>query len=323
MAAFGLFLLGTVILIAGAELVVRGSANLAVRLGISPLIIGLTVVAIGTSTPELAVAIDAGIEGKGSLAVGNVAGTNVINILLILGISAFLAPLALHLRVLRLDLPVTIVATLGLLAAASDRVITRTESVVLAAGAILYTLLVIGAARKESQDTRAEFERELAAEGVGRPRGSIIRSTFVLLLGIPVTVVGSIWLVDGAVELAQSLGVSDAFIGLTVVAIGTSTPEIATAVVATLRRARDVAVGNLLGSGIYNILFILGVAGLFPSAGLEVDRDVARVDIPVMLVVAVVCVPVFITGRTVTRLEGGGFVAAYLAYLAYLLIART
>ena len=323
LAAVGWLLAGLAALVAGAELVVRSGARSAALLGVSPIVIGLTIVAVGTSAPELGVGIQAVLAGSGSLAVGNIAGTNTVNILLILGLSALLHPLKLSVQTVRFGLPVMIVAAIALTQMAWDGLLTRTEGALLVTAALLYTLVIVGvAAGRESRAVRAEYAKEYRTRG-GRGSRAVLWALTVLLVGIAIIVVGADWLVDGAVELAQTLGVSDAFIGLTIVAIGTSAPELVTTVVSTLRQERDIAVGNLLGSSVYNIAFILGVACLVAPSGIPVATELVRVDIPVMTLVTLVCVPVFISGHRVNRLEGGLFVAAYFAYLSYLVLTRT
>lgn len=319
--AFVWGLAGLAALIGGAELVVRGGSALAARLGIPPLLIGLTVVALGTSTPELAVGIDAAIQGNGSLAVGNIAGTNTVNILLILGLSAALQPLTIQMQTLRLELPVIVVASATLLAFAWDGVLSRLEGFVLVTMGALFTLAVIRIARRETMKVKLEFAREFG------PRRLVNRQALtemiMLAAGLIVIVAGADWLVDGAIALARLWHVSDAFIGLTIVAIGTSAPELVTTIISTIRGERDIAIGNLIGSSVYNILVILGVICLFPAGGVVVTAHLIRIDIPVMLAVALLCIPVFISGRKISRLEGGFFVGAYIAYLSYLIIQRT
>ncbi|PWR20925.1 calcium/sodium antiporter [Zavarzinia compransoris] len=317
-------LAGLAALVGGAELIVRGGGRLAGRLGISPLIIGLTVVALGTSAPELAVGIEAAVQGNGSLAVGNIAGTNIVNILLILGLSAMIEPLALRLQTLRFDLPMMVAAAFALMIMAWDGTLSRGEGAVLTAAAVVYTLVVIHYTRRESRMVRVEFKQEFGAPAAG---GAPLRETAgdvgALALGIAIVVVGADWLVDAAVALARLAQVSDAFIGLTIVAVGTSAPELVTTIVSTVRRERDIAIGNLVGSSIYNIFAILGITCLVPADGVEVGEHLRLVDIPVMAAVALVCVPVFSSGQAISRREGTLFVAAYAGYLAYLVLART
>ncbi len=314
---------GIAVLIGGAELVVWGGSRLAAQLGVPPLMVGLTVVAIGTSAPELAVGIEASLLGSGSLAVGNIAGTNTFNILFILGLSALFKPLALHLQTLRIDLPVMTAAAILLMVMSWDGVLTRVEGAILVAAAFVYTAAIVYWSRRESRAVRAEFAKEYATSRDGRATRYVVWNLVMLIAGIAVIVVGADWLVNGAVEIARMLGVSDAFIGLTIVAIGTSSPELVTTVVGTLKKERDIAVGNLIGSSVYNILVIMGVTCLVPSSGVLVELELIRVDLPVMTAVALVCVPVFVTGRRITRLEGALFVGTYIAYLTYLVLTRT
>ena len=321
MIALAWFLLGIAALIGGAELIVRGGSRLAAHLGIPPIVIGLTIVAIGTSTPELAVGIEAALRGAGPLAVGNIAGTNIVNILLILGLSALLRPLAIEAQTLRLDLPLMAFAAILLLVMGWNGVLTRFEGGLLVTGAILYSAAVVTWARRESRRMRAEYASEYGVPRKGRVRDTV-SSTALVIAGVAVTVIGSDWLVDGAVALARILGVSDAFIGLTIVAVGTSSPELVTTLIGTLRNERSIAIGNLLGSSVYNILLILGITCLIPPSGLAIGQTLAWVDIPLMTAVALAAVPVFLTGRRVTRFEGGLFVAAYFGYVTYLLLTR-
>ncbi len=324
MVMYGEIVIGLLALVGGAELVVRGGSRVAARFGISPIVIGVTVVAIGTSAPELAIGVDAALRGSGSLAVGNIAGTNVLNLLFILGLVALLRPVELRSQTLRLDLPTIVGAALLLWLLAADGRITRLDGGVLVLFGVLYTALVVRLARRESAAVRAEFVGEYgAAKRQTGPVRHLVRDAAWLVIGIAVIVVGANWLVDGATGIARTLGLSEAFIGLTVVAIGTSAPELATAIVATVRKEHDIAVGNLLGSSVYNILFILGVTALVPAGGIAVERPLVVIDIPVMVAAAIACVPVFITGHRIRRIEGAAFVVAYLAYLAYLLIARS
>ncbi|MGE0220242.1 calcium/sodium antiporter [Mycolicibacterium sp.] len=324
------FVGGLALLIVGAEIMVRGGTGVAARLGISPIVIGLTVVSIGTSAPELAIGVVAASEGSGALAVGNIAGTNIVNVLLILGLSALLLPLKLETRTIRFELPMMAVAALLLWMLTVDGMLTRTDGVVLVTLSIVYTGVVVWSARRESRAVAAEFAAELDSEfatgtaesGVTTGR-RLARDVTMTVGGIVVIVVGADWLVDGAVGLARQFGVSDVLIGLTVVAIGTSAPELVTTLISTLRGDRDIAIGNLIGSSIYNILLILGVTSLVPAAGMALPPSLVRIDIPIMVAVALVCIPIFITGRRVSRGEGAGMVIAYVGYLVFLLATQT
>lgn len=323
MGNFGLFLVGLAVLVVAAELVVRGATRLASSLGVQPFILGLTVVAIGTSMPELAVGITAGLQGAGSLAVGNIAGTNMVNILLILGLSALIRPLPLHLQVLKLDLPMVVAAAALMTVFAWDGVLSRLEGAIMVLGSVGYTLALLRVSRHESRAVKEGFKEVF---GTKEKRQEAIRArglnAAVLMGGLLLSVGGAELLVRGATGMALALGASEAVIGLTVVAIGTSSPELVTTIVATLKDERDVAVGNLLGSSIYNILVILGITCLVPHGGIPVERSLLTFDIPLMGGVALACIPVFITGKRVSRFEGGLFVTAYVAYLVWLLLFR-
>jgi cation:H+ antiporter len=320
-----LLVAGLVLLSGGAEMVVRGALRLAASLGIEPLMVGLTVVAICTSVPELVVGITASWQGSGALAVGNIAGTNMVNILLILGLSALLRPLPLHLRVLKLDLPALITAAAMMTVMAWDGLLTRLDGGVLFGAAILYTVVLSRVGRGEKQAVKAEF-RDMYSDDI-KTRWAVaqtrVRYIVLLAAGMGLTVLGADWLVSGAVGIARALGISEAVIGLTIVAIGTSAPELATTIVATIKGERDVAIGNLLGSSIYNIFVILGLICLVSPGGVPVERQLLFVDIPLMAGAALLCIPVFVTGKCVSRWEGGAFIAFYVIYMLSLIFSRS
>ncbi|MEZ3161130.1 calcium/sodium antiporter [Microbacterium sp. BWT-B31] len=317
-------ILGLVGLIFGAELVVRYGARLASGLGVPPILVGLTVVSLGTSLPELAVGIDAVRTGAGSLAVGNITGTNIVNLLLILGLSAAIRPIPLGLQTLRLDLPAMGAAAFLLLVFSVDGALQVWEGVPLVVFAIVYIVLLVRSTRRENAVVLAEFAEEYP---VSRPRerraGPILLQSGLLVVGLVVIVFGAQWLVEGAVDLATALGVSDALIGLTIVAIGTSAPELATTILSTFRGDRDIAVGNLIGSSIFNLTMILGVTLLFAPGTVAIDPELVHVDLPAMVAVSLVCGPLMISGRRLSRAEGIGLVAAYVLYFGYLIVART
>ena len=318
------FIAGLIVVIVGAELIVRGGSRVGALLGVSPMVLGLTVVAIGTSTPELAVGLTAAAEGNGGLAVGNIAGTNIVNILLILGLSAWILPLKVQLLSLKLDLPVMVGSALALLWMAWDGLLSRQEGAWMVAASVLYTIAMVRLSRRESLPIQQEFSREYSAKNI-LPRVATLQGTVSVLMlaaGIVVAVVGAELLVSGAVDIAKSLGVSDAVVGLTIVAIGTSAPELATTIMGTLKNERDIAIGNLIGSSTYNILFILGVTSLASPAGVPVDAPLLHIDLPLAALVALGCVPVFASDRLISRKEGACFVAAYAVYLGTLIFWR-
>jgi len=301
-------------LLIGADLLVRGGAALASHLGVTPIVVGLTVVALGTSLPELAIGIDAVRQGSPGLAVGNIVGTNLVNILFILGLSALIRPLAFERRTLRFDLPAMTAACLALWLLALDGGLSRVDGTVLCLGGVAYTAGVIWTSRQETTAAREDYGSRSERSS---PRGLLLRA-LALLGGIGLVLVGAELLVDGSTEVARSLEVSEAMIGLTVIAIGTSAPELVTTLTSTVRGDRDIAVGNLLGSTVYNIALILGITVLASPAELQVPSEVIAADLLVLAVVALVTVPVLLTGHRISRLEGGAFVAAYLGYLAWL-----
>lgn len=317
-----LIVIGLVALAVGAEVVVRSSSRVARRLGVSPMIIGLTIVSATTSVPELAVGIDAALIGAPDLAVANIAGTNAVNLLLILGLSALLRPIPLQARTVRPDLPMMACAAVAALLFAIDRTISQLDGALLLMIAIGYTAVIIRSGRRDRARVRAEY----AAESPAPPRRAasrLILELVSLLAGIVIVVLGADWLVNGAVDFARRFGISDAVIGLTIVAIGTSAPELAMMIITTARNHRDVAIGNLIGSSVYNIAFILAMTALVVPGGLHITTEVVRIDLPIMTAATLACVPVFIGDRRVTRLEGGLFVLSYAAYLSYLILVRT
>ncbi|KAA1423901.1 calcium/sodium antiporter [Mumia zhuanghuii] len=312
--------LGLVGLVIGAELLVRGGSGVAVRLGIAPITIGLTVVALGTSMPELAIGVDAARRGSGGLAVGNIVGTNLVNLLLILGLSAAIRPIALATRTLRFDLPAMTAAALVVFVMGSDGTLTTVEGAVLLVLGVAYTYGVLRAGRADAAERTPEGAGGATTEG--SPSGGLARDVIGLVAGLVVIVVGADLLVSGAVDAASSLGISDAVIGLTVIAIGTSAPELVTTLVSTFRGDRELALGNLIGSSVYNLVFILGVTAIAAPESVPVPDEVLAADLVLMAVVAVACVPVFMTGRRISRIEGGVFVAAYVVYLSWLVAVR-
>jgi cation:H+ antiporter len=301
-------------LLIGADLLVRGGAALASHLGVRPIVVGLTVVALGTSLPELAVGIDAVRQESPGLAVGNIVGTNLVNILFILGLSALILPIAFERRTLRFDLPAMTAASLALWLLARDGVLTRVDGTILCLGGAAYTGGIVWTSLREPAPVHAEYaDRSERTSG----RGLVVRGLTVLA-GIGLVLLGAELLVDGSSEVARSLDVSEATIGLTVIAIGTSAPELVTTLTSTFRGERDIAVGNLLGSSVYNIALVLGITVLVAPAEVRIPDEVIAADLLVMAVVALITVPVLLTGHRMSRLEGGAFVAAYVGYLGWL-----
>lgn len=316
-------LAGLALLVAGAELLVKGAARLAASVGISPLVVGLTVVAFGTSSPELAVSTHAAFSGEADIAIGNVIGSNIFNILFILGLSAMVAPLVVAQQLIRLDVPIMIGISVLLLLLGLDGRIGRLDGLLLFSMIAAYTLFLIRQSRRESREVQAEYEQEYGVtEEEKTPRAIRIDLAY-MAGGIVLLVLGSRWLVDAAVDIARAMGVSELVIALTVIAAGTSLPEVATSVVASLRGERDIAVGNVVGSNIFNILAVIGLTGAVAPEGIAVSTEALRFDFPVMIMVALACFPIFFSGLVIQRWEGFLFLAYYLAYLAHLVLAAT
>jgi len=313
---FILFAFGFVLLIAGAEVLVRGASRLAVAAGIAPLVVGLTVVAYGTSAPELAVTIQASFAGQADIAIGNVVGSNISNILLVLGISAAVAPLGISQQLVRADIPIMIGLSVLLLLMSLDGIISRFDGIFLFSGAIIYTIVVIWQSRKKMANVEPEgpeFER---------PQKLWLQFVYIIV-GLALLVLGARWLVNGAVAMARLLGVNELIVGLTVVAVGTSLPEIATSIVAGFRGQRSIAVGNAVGSNIFNILLVLGLCSIVAPNGVPVAASAVNFDIPVMIAVAGASLPIAFIGYKIVRWEGFMFLGYYIAYSVFLYLNAT
>ncbi|WP_373047433.1 calcium/sodium antiporter [Vulgatibacter sp.] len=316
-----LFLVGFVALIGGAELLVQGASRIAAAAGISPLVIGLTVVAFGTSAPELAVTTSSAWSGQAALALGNVVGSNVFNVLFILGLSALVTPLVVSAQLVRLDVPLMIGASILAWLFALDGTIGRWDGLVLFAGIVIYVVYLVRKSRAEERAAAAGRPAEEAPPRRGT-RGLLVDLAF-MAAGLGLLVLGSGWLVDGAVAIARSLGLSEVVIGLTLIAGGTSLPEVATSVLASIRGQRDIAVGNVVGSNLFNLLSVLGLGAVVSPAGLPVPESMIGFDLPVMLAVAVACLPIFFTDHLIARWEGALFLGYYAAYTLFLVLAAT
>jgi cation:H+ antiporter len=302
---------GLAALIGGAELLVRGAAGLAKRAGISPLVVGLTVVAFGTSSPELAVSVAAAFRGQADLAVGNVVGSNIFNILFILGLSALITPLVVARQLVRIDVPIMLAASVVTALFVMDGRLSRLEALPLLAALGLYLVLQIRLGRSAGS----------AGEQSGGRPAPLPLQLLMVAAGLGALVLGSRWLVIAAVAIARGLGVSELVIGLTIVAAGTSLPEVASSVVAALRGERDIAVGNVVGSNIFNLMCVLAGAAAVAPAGVSISPAALRLDIPIMLAASFACLPIFFTGHRIDRWEGGLFLGYYAAYVGYLVLA--
>lgn len=355
----GSILLGLVLLVAGGEFLVRGAAALAAKLGMSPLVVGLTVVAFATSAPELAVTLGSVLNGEPDLAVGNVVGSNIANVLLILGVSALILPLLVKVQLVRVDIPFMVAMSVLLLILASDGQVTRSDGFVLFVILVLYIGIAIILGRRDQAGaspaqpggavalaSTARLDAEVGGRSnstggstpsssepnpmdataddiaeLSEASGPWWRDLILVAFGVGLLVVGANALVSGATSIASALGVSELVIGLTVVAIGTSLPELATSIVAVRRGQRDLAVGNVVGSNIFNIGAVMGLAGIFSPTAVPVPESALALDIPLMIAAAVALLPIAFTGSKISRWEGGLFVGLYFSYMTYLVLA--
>ncbi len=306
--------LGLGLLYFGAEALVRASSSLALRLGLSPLVIGLTVVAFGTSSPELVVSLKAGLAGQGNISVGNVVGSNICNLGLILGLCALVTPIATTSQIVRIDIPIMIAATAFTTFLLWDGTLGRTEGVTLFALLLVYIVFSVHLARRQPADALgAEFDAEVKASQRG-----LSLDLLMVAGGLVLLIFGARFLVDGAVVIARAFGWSEALIGLTVIAIGTSLPELATSLVAAVKKETDIAVGNIVGSNIFNLLGILGLTAMvtpLAASGLSLT------DYAVMALFALVLWPMAYHQKRITRLEGAILLAGYAAYLSWLILS--
>lgn len=341
----GRILLGLVLLVAGGELLVRGAAGLAARIGMSPLVVGLTVVAFATSAPELAVTLGAVLHGEPGLAVGNVVGSNIANVLMILGTAAVILPLLVKLQLVRVDIPFMAAYSVLFLLLATDGGLSRVDGLILFVLLSLYISVAIILSKREGRtDDVAGPGASIATRSAGRvgqsvgdtadtmteavqevevKDGSIGRDLLFLIIGVALLIVGANFLVSGATGIATAFGVSELIVGLTVVAVGTSLPELATSIIAVRRGQRDLAVGNVVGSNIFNIGAVAGLAGVISPTGLPVPESALALDIPLMIAASVVLLPLAFTGKIIARWEGALLLGLYVAYLIYTVLAAS
>ncbi|MBP2217380.1 calcium/sodium antiporter [Arthrobacter sp. CAN_C5] len=325
----GRIVAGLALLVLGGEFLVRGASAMARRVGISSLVVGLTVVSAATSAPELAVTIGAVMRDEPGLAVGNVVGSNIVNVLLILGLSALVVPLAVKQRLVRFDLPLMVGLSVGLFLVSLDGRISAVDGLVLFCVVVVHTVMTVVISRRDAKipmtpvlaggSNTADPSRGKEAA----PADSFGRSLLLVLLGVALLVAGATLLVEGAVSIAATLGVSSLVVGLTVVAVGTSLPELATSIIAVRRGERDLAVGNVVGSNIFNIGVVLGLPALISLEGIPVSAAAVAFDMPVLLAAAVALLPVAFTGFAIARWEGILFVGLYLAYTGYVILTAT
>jgi cation:H+ antiporter len=312
LAPLAVFVAGLVALIAGGNALVHGASSLARRLGLSPLVIGLTVVAWGTSAPELAVSLPAALRGQADIALGNVVGSNIVNLLGVIGASALAAPLFVSDRLVRLDVPILIGLSFATYLMAFDGRIGTVDGALLALAGVAYTVFAIRTSRADPQS---------AATRPPATRAAVAASLGFVMAGLALLALGGHWMVESATVMARAFGVSELVIGLTIVAVGTSLPEAAASVIAAWRGERDIAVGNAVGSNIFNLVTVLGLTALASGGRVAVAPAALAFDLPVMVAVALACLPIFFTGQRVERWEGALLLAYYAAYTAYLALA--
>jgi cation:H+ antiporter len=313
---------GLAALIVGADVLVRGASRLALSLGISPLVVRLTVVAFGTSAPEVAVSVGAVLDGKTDMALGNVVGSNIFNLLFILGVSALIVPLVVNIQLIRQEVPIMLGASVLLLLLSLDGNLSRSDGLLLWVLLVVYTVFLVVQSQRQGQAAQDEYAEEFSPKTPAPWLDRVWVQLLLIATGLALLVLGSEWLVQAAVMMAKAMGVSDLVIALTIVAAGTSMPEVATSIMAAIKGERDIAVGNVVGSNIFNALGCMGIASLVSgNAGLLVPAGVLGFDLWVIAAVALACVPVFLTGQVIARWEGAVFLGYYVAYVNYLVLA--
>ncbi|CAG0941579.1 Inner membrane protein YrbG [Anaerolineae bacterium] len=315
-----LFVGGLAVLVIGAEVLVRGASRLAFILGISPLVIGLTIVAFGTSSPEVAVSVQSALAGQADISIGNVIGSNIFNVLFILGIASMIRQITIAGQLIRLDTPIMVgVSLLTYLLAAMDGSLSRLDGAILFGLLIAYIIFSLVKSKEEGKDVQDEYGKEYA---VKEPKSgkSITKNLLLVGAGLAMLVLGSNWLVEAAVTFATMLGVSELVIGLTIIAAGTSLPEVATSIVAAIKGEGDISAGNVIGSNIFNLLGVLGLAALVAPESLAVSRQVLTFDLPVAVFAALVTIPVFFVDNNLSRFEGFLFFTYFVAYNAYVVL---
>jgi len=320
-----LFIGGLISLVIGAELLVRGASRLAVAAGIAPLVVGMTVVAYGTSAPEVAVTVQAvyADPAQPDLAIGNVVGSNISNVLLVLGLASLAVPLVVSRSLVRTTVPVMIIVTGTVWWMCLDGALERGEGLILLVGAVLFSIVSVARSRRATAVSLAKQQRDEAAEPPAKKFPMLVLYLISIIAGLGMLVLGANWLVEAATEVARLLNVSELIVGLTVIAVGTSLPEIATSIIASVRGQRDIAVGNVVGSNIFNLLLVLGLCAAVAPKPIEVPDSALRFDIPIMFAVSLACWPIFYTEWIINRWEGIAFLAYYIAYTGFLYLQST
>lgn len=306
-------IIGLVVLVVGAEALVRGASRLALGLGVPALIVGLTIVAFGTSAPELTVSVYSAYNGIADVAIGNVVGSNIFNVLFILGISAMIVPLSVSSQLVKLDVPLMIASSLLMYLMAQNGVISRGNGMILFAMVVSYTTYLIFQAKKGRN-----IVVDIDIPEDANQKFSVLRCLAFIAVGVAGLILGSKMLIDGAVAIARYFEISELVIGLTIIAAGTSLPEVATSIMAAIRGERDIAVGNVVGSNIFNILSVVGLSAIVVPGGIPVNQAALSFDIPIMVAVAVACLPIFFTGASITRWEGTLLFGYYLVYTTFI-----
>lgn len=303
---------GILMLFAGAEGLVRGSSSLALRIGIAPLIVGLIVVSFGTSSPEFVISLKAALENNGNISLGNVVGSNIANIALILGVAALIKPMKVQAQVVRREIPIMIFISLMLVLFLIDHELNRTEGIIFSIGIIIYSVISVYLAKKENN----KLIEEEFAEGISKKSLKTWLAVVFIIIGLGLLIVGANLFLEAAVEIAKIFGMSQAVIGLTIVAIGTSLPELVTSAVASIKNEADIAIGNAVGSNVFNILLILGITAIIIPINAE---EISYIDLGVMLIAAVIILPLSRTGFVLNRWEGALLLTGYIIYLYYLI----
>jgi len=315
-----LFIIGLVTLIGGAELFLKSVDKFGLAWSVSPVVMGLTVVAFATGAPELAISLQAAADGRPDLVLGNILGSNIANILLILGIAGLVKPLRITNRIIKIDVPVVIATSVLLYLLAMDGLLTLTDGLIIFSGLIAYSIFMYtqikkdrDANKKKSADKKPKLDEPLTTLFYGK-------YIFLLLGGLVLIVMGSRWMVEAAVEIADILGISELIIGLTIVSIGTSLPEVATSLSAVRKGDSDTAVANVMGSNLYNILLTLSLTIIVAPGALTVSPDALNLDLPFMIIVACACLPLFWPAKELNRPIAAGFLIYYALYLGYLVL---
>ncbi len=314
------FIGGFLLLVIGAELLVRGASSLALAAGISPLVVGLTVVAFATSAPELSVTLQSSLNNTPDLAVGNIVGSNITNLLLILGLVAIIAPFPIDQRLVRLDVPILIGVSTLFYVFGLNNGIEQWEGVVLFVLLIGYLILAIALSRREKRKVKKEYSETYTSTFKKRNAVNLFLNFFLCVIGVGVLILGSDWLVFASITTARFLGIDELIIGLTIIAVGTSLPEIATSIMAAIRGKRDIATGNVIGSNLFNLLCVGGITSLVTPGGLGISQQALQFDIPVLLSATLACLPIFYRGYRLDRWEGLLFVFYYIVYIFFIVL---